>query len=343
MWIRTDSVLIVLFTEIAVASLARSHDFKFSALVVFGDSYTDQGVYSYTPDASGNVGVPKNATHTGGRVWPEYINQYSGARIYDYARSGAYCDATMAPSHNAVKQDQIPTFLADNSNISNNTGQPALDNPADQTVYAIWIGTNDIGNYGYLTEVQQPRGLPVTAYIDCVFEQLDRLYAVGARNLVLMNLAPLDLVPQYALPENQGLNDSEYWPDKIAYDANITKSSEKIRQYSTLANAVYEFRVPYEVTLAKRYPGSWFALFDVHSLFSDIWNSPSLYLNGTVPLNVEGYVKECLNTTCASPSAWDSYMWYDELHPSEQTDRILAAEFLEVVNGRSKWAKYWTN
>jgi hypothetical protein len=32
--------------------------FKFSTLVVFGDSYTDQGVHSYTPDANGTVGTP---------------------------------------------------------------------------------------------------------------------------------------------------------------------------------------------------------------------------------------------------------------------------------------------
>lgn len=34
-------------------------------------------------------------------------------------------------------------------------------------------------------------------------------------------------------------------------------------------------------------------------------------------------------------------MWYDELHPSEQTDRVIAREFLEVIKGKSKWATYW--
>lgn len=58
-------------------------------------------------------------------------------------------------------------------------------------------------------------------------------------------------------------------------------------------------------------------------------------------MNVTGYAAECPNTTCTSKSSWDSYMWYDELHPSEQTDRIIAREFLEVLKGGSRWARYW--
>lgn len=34
-------------------------------------------------------------------------------------------------------------------------------------------------------------------------------------------------------------------------------------------------------------------------------------------------------------------MWYDALHPSEQTDRIIAREFVDMVNGDGKWGKTW--
>lgn len=197
------------------------------------------------------------------------MGQYSGANIYDYAVSGAVCDKTMAPNRNGIAQNQMPAFLADNAYVSNTTGLPALDNPSDETVYAVWIGTNDLGSGGFLTEVQQPTGLAATAYIDCVFDQLDQVYAgAGARRFVILNLAPLDLTPQYALPENGGVDAPRFWTDKLTYDANITKSSEKMREYSVLSNAVYQYRVPYEVTIARRYPGSWFALFDIHSLVS---------------------------------------------------------------------------
>lgn len=197
----------------------------------------------------------------------------------------------MAPNRNAVRQDQVAQFLKDNVYVNSTTGDPALINPSEDTVYAIWIGTNDLGNGGYLAEVQQPNTLAVTSYIDCVFDQFDALYEIGARNFVLLNLAALDLSPQYSLPRNGGLNSSRFWTDKLSYDTNITHSSEKMREFSTLANAVYEYRLPYEVQIAKRYPGSWFALFDVHTLVS--WPK-----NALIIYKLESEHRVCNGLTC---------------------------------------------
>ncbi|KAL4938818.1 hypothetical protein BDV06DRAFT_225645 [Aspergillus oleicola] len=313
---------------------------QLSSVVIFGDSYTDQEVHQYRPDDNGEVAQPGTELSTGGRVWPQYIKQYSGANIYDYAVSGAICDSAFAPpTRNGVKQNQIPSFLADNVYV-NSTGHPALYNPPLKTVYAIWIGTNDLGNRAFFTD-SQPRGLSLTAYTDCVFEQLDRLYAIGARRFVLLNIAPLHLSPQYAPPENDGVTSSPFWEDKAEYGSNLTSISEKMRQYSTLVNEIYEFQIPYQIKVASRYAKSQFALFDVHALLTDIWDNPASYLNGSLPLNVTGFVTSCADSTCPSKDSRDSFMWYDELHPSEQTDRVIAKEFLEVVAGGSKWATYW--
>ncbi|KAL3471350.1 hypothetical protein BJX99DRAFT_29548 [Aspergillus californicus] len=308
---------------------------KFTSFVVFGDSYTDNGVRSYTPPVS----EESTEASTGGRVWPSYVQQYTGVNLYDYAVSGAMCDTAISNSpRNGIKQDQIPTFLSDTGKTAN---KPAVINPPHETVYAIWIGTNDLGYSGFITEVQ-PKGMPVTYLTDCVYAQLDRLHEIGARNFVLLNNAPLDLSPQHALPENGGLLNSEFWTDKSTYEPNITRSSEKIRQYLTLANAVYEYQTPYEVLIANRYAGSSFAVYNVHDLITDIWNTPSSYLNGTEPYNVTSSVYRC-GSACDSDAIRDSYLWYDDLHPSEQTDRVIAREFVEVVKGRSKWATYWRN
>ncbi|GFG12474.1 hypothetical protein IFM5058_05964 [Aspergillus udagawae] len=302
---------------------------KFTSLVVFGDSYTDNGIRSYKPP----VAAESAKTSTGGRVWPSYIRQYTGANVYDYARSGAVCDAVIANTiRNGVKQNQIPSFLGDNGYVSNTTGEPALVNPPDETVYAIWIGTNDIGYGGFLTEVQ-PAGMPLTYLTDCVYAQLDRLYAIGARVFVLMNMAPLDLTPLYALPQNGGSVNAQYWTDKAAYDSNITRPSEKMRQYVTMVNAVYDYQTPYDVVVADRYPHSRFAVYDVHALMTDIWANPSHYLNGTAPYNVASSVYRC-GSPCAPNAVRDSYLWYDDLHPSEQTDRIIAREFVNLVKGK---------
>ena len=73
----------------------------------------------------------------------------------------------------------------------------------------------------------------------------------------------------------------------------------------------------------------------------NMWKDPDTYFNGTAPLNVTSFVADCAATTCSEKSDWDSFMWYDELHPSEQTHRIVAKEFVDVVAGTSKYADYW--
>lgn len=202
---------------------------------------------------------------TGGRVWPQYVEQYVGAKSYDYAVSGAVCDNSYQPSNrNGILQQQIPTFLSNKAYVNATTGKKILNIPQSETVYAVWIGTNDLGASVFLTE-EQPKGLPITAYTDCVFSQLDRLYESGARKFVVMNAGPLDLIPQYALPENDGVDVSRFWRTKLQYNVNITQSSEKMRQYIDLVNEVYKYKTSYEVLIAKRYRGSTFALFDTHS------------------------------------------------------------------------------
>lgn len=77
---------------------------------------------------------------------------------------------------------------------------------------------------------------------------------------------------------------------------------------------------------------------------TDIHANPTQYLNGSAPLNVDGYVNHCNSTggDCEASSSPDSFLWYDELHPSEQAERVIAREFVNVVEGSSAWATYWS-
>lgn len=75
----------------------------------------------------------------------------------------------------------------------------------------------------------------------------------------------------------------------------------------------------------------------------DIYTSPSNYLNGTAPANVTSYINQCnINgTDCVKNPSPDSFLWFDPLHPSEQTDRIIAQEYVGVLKGNSYYASYW--
>lgn len=80
---------------------------------------------------------------------------------------------------------------------------------------------------------------------------------------------------------------------------------------------------------------------------SDIYKNPSQYFNGTPPYNVTGYINHCTlhGTDCirVDNNNPDAFMWYDELHPSEQTWRMVAKDFVEIIKGKSEWAQYFSS
>ncbi|KAK5133805.1 hypothetical protein LTR08_007235 [Meristemomyces frigidus] len=369
---------------------------NFTSLVVFGDSYTDDSRLGYFISHAGAAppvayANPESlAASDGGRIWPEYVKQYTGANLYNYAVSGAVCDNNITPRwfsaidapFPAIAQYELPAYLADSAYHYPN-GTKFMTDPVDATVYAIWIGTNDLG-YSAFIQDEQVAGTNLTTYIDCVYAQLARLYAAGGRNFVLMNVAPLNLAPIYeAEPFSAG--DNQYWTNRTD---NFTETSGRMMEQVVAVNAVFEYRTPFEVLIGGGWAGASFAVYDVNglvgfplslspltSLLPSLWSSrsrnprfdflvsfaddyaplcpaqmtdiihnPSEYLNGTAPLNVTGFVHHC-NTTggdCVANASPDSFMWYDELHPSEQTQRIVARNFVDVVRGASKWASYWS-
>ncbi|PSR75229.1 GDSL lipase/esterase [Coniella lustricola] len=330
-------LLLQQLSVLALAALTGSATLSnFSSLVIFGDSYTDDGIHAYTPEPDANLTTD---SPDGGRPWSEYIQQYTGVKLYDYAVSGAVCDAVFSPSvRSGVKQNQVPQFLADQAY----GGNASLVDAADETIYAIWIGTNDLGPGKSHRKTVSDAASPIVDYIHCIYEQLDVLYAAGARNFVLLNIAPLNFAPMYALAENGGVIDSHYWLNEDQYSTNVTLVSEKMREYVALVNQVYDYQSPFQILVSDRYPASTFTIYNVHDLLSDIWHNPSDYLNGTVPYNVTSYITAC-GSACDSDAVRDSYMWYDSLHPSEQTDRILAREFVNMVDGNGTWSQTWTS
>jgi phospholipase/lecithinase/hemolysin len=70
-----------------------------------------------------------------------------------------------------------------------------------------------------------------------------------------------------------------------------------------------------------------------------MYQKPGPYFNGTEPANVTGSVVTCVKGgQCVQSASPDSYLWWDELHPSEQASRVLADEFVKLVSGQSQYA-----
>ncbi|OJD18057.1 hypothetical protein AJ78_01887 [Emergomyces pasteurianus Ep9510] len=323
---------------------------KMQSLVTFGNSYTDESrlLYFVEHQEAPPIGwrAPENnVTSTGGRIWARYVRDYTGAELYNYAVSGATCSNDITPRYfspindifPSVDQYEIPAFIEDANYHDPETGHPFLNLPQKETVYAIWIGTNDLGHGAFIDD-SQVAGMTLLDYVECIFRSIERLYNHGARSFVLMNVAPLDLSPLYALPEKGGVEGGSFWPDK---PQNITEVSCRMRQAVIAVNEIIKLKL--EGSMKHRYKGAGVALFDTYSLLEDMYHHPSQYFNGTEPPNVQGWVNQCdaQGQNCERQTSPDSYMWYDVLHPSEQTDRIIAQHFVQVVEGVSGYTNYF--
>ncbi|KAL9471064.1 hypothetical protein ACSS6W_009005 [Trichoderma asperelloides] len=341
--------LILLISNFAVAlnaaSLHHKSDFKY--LVTFGDSYTDNGRLSYygghndRPPPPGVMQPETNVTASGGLTWAQYVKSSTGATLYDYAISGATCDnnnvARWASFLNAnfpsIITDEIPSFKKDRK-----TALYRGVNAAN-TVYALWIGTNDLSFTGILSD-SQVAGTTISTYIDCIWATFDAIYAEGGRRFVLLNLNALQLVGLYRPQSDGGAGDNQFWQNKTLY--NQTEYAQKMLEYTTSSNTIIDYGVPFYLLVKNRWPGAKISVFDTHTLLTDIYNNPKNYLES--PHNVEGFFHHCdvNGANCIDgPGSLNSYLWFDELHPSNKTDSIIAQEFIKVVAGDSKFGTSW--
>jgi phospholipase/lecithinase/hemolysin len=262
------------------------------------------------------------------------------ATYYNYAIAAAACSdeivtrfwAPVGDDFPSVLEDQIPAFEADVSSKS-----VYEDREPQNTVYAVWIGTNDIGYHGFLTD-KQVAGTTLSSLVERMWRVFDRVYAAGGRRFVLMNQMPLDVSPMYAPPSQGGRGDSIYWTDYSSY--NMTEYQHKAQQYATSVNTISDQGAAFHTIVQNRWPGAQVTILDAHSIMMDIYNHPSEYLSS--PANGTGFYHVCDvddPSNCrdsAEPAS--SFLWYDELHPTERVSSIIADEFIRAVNGKSEYA-----
>ncbi|TDL28575.1 carbohydrate esterase family 16 protein [Rickenella mellea] len=285
-------------------------------LVTFGDSYTD-------------VGSPAD----GGTAWPIYAAGYGPFKLFPFARSGATCSNNItARPFPSVFESQLPLYFTEKSN-----GSLVLD-PAS-TIYTLWIGTNDVGVGGLLTGLQKP-GVTIVDTVTCAVNWVKTLYANGARNFLFQNMLPLQKTVLYG---------STTYPNRYFNLAhNSTEWSLFMSELVNGGNAIGKLQLQ---ALPASLPGAKIGLFDSYGLFSDMIAHPANYLNGTAPLNVTGCANSCVFPlggqtsvcTVAKGAARDSFLWWDELHPSEQSDRVVARQITNAIQRKSdQWTTWFS-
>lgn len=298
-----------------MARAAQARLCKMENLITFGDSYTDESRAYYFRDNGhappvGYLPPRDEKAFGGGYTWSRVVADLTGARFYNYAVAGAMCADNITTHWFEPINDNFPSVL-DYEIPAYKADVPLpdyfTDRRADNTVYALWIGTNDLGIDGFLSD-SNVRGTSLTTFVDCVWQTFDNIYETGGRNFVLLNIVPLEHSPAYAPPERGGVGDHQFWEDKSKY--NMTEYAYKMFEYSTSVNTLFDIGAEYHLLLKKRWPGATFTVFDVHSLFLDIRADPSKYLDQ--PANTTYPWHRCVTgddcTTAELPLS--NYQWY---------------------------------
>jgi len=221
----------------------------------FGDSYTQTGFdISGTPPAPDNpLGNPAYPgwTATGGPNWIDAATvtyNHSLVLTYNFAYGGATIDANLVPPYTSTVlslTDQVNQFLTWNSGTG--AGKWASAN----ALFSIWIGVNDIGNSYYKSG---DRAAFSDTLLSAEFALIQKLYNVGARNFLFLNVPAIDRSPLM-------LGQSA--------DAQSLEKSVIATHNSKYVSAISNF------TSTHSGVKTWY--YDTNAAFTTILNSPTTY------------------------------------------------------------------
>ncbi|KAF8323342.1 hypothetical protein DL93DRAFT_2191230 [Clavulina sp. PMI_390] len=276
-------------------------------LFVFGDSYT-----STSWNISAGLGFQPQYTAADGANWVMALTtryNVTNTALYNLAYGGATTDSKLVTPYLPTVEslvDQVTLFkqyLSPPPAAAPWTGSDSL--------FAIWIGINDVGNSWYWTNTTQAAFHKVI--MDRYFQQVDILYAAGARSFLFLNVPPLGRTPLFI---EQGAT-------------AVQQVGEATADYnSQLASRVQAFISQYNSTSVakKNGPLGQVKVFDTGKVFNTLLNNA----NTLGFVNVTGYADAYENgtpgpTTQTYPDPpVSSYFWLNSLHPVWPVHEILA-------------------
>lgn len=222
-----------------------------------GDSYSDTyfdfvgGPYPTERNLLGND-ARQAPTGTPNPKWINFlVDDYSrnhSVYTYNFAISGAMVtNALMPPWLLSPTQQNLPVDEQISHNFETYCGASTFECPwkADSSLFVIFAGINDVSAPFYIGAERQP--LAVLPYY---YKNVRKLYSLGARNFLFMNVPPLDQIGEaneYTVHKRN---------DILAYNA-------RLRQ---LRNAV-----------VAELPDINTRLFDTRQLYADVIRTPERF------------------------------------------------------------------
>jgi phospholipase/lecithinase/hemolysin len=316
--------ILCLFSALLFAfTAAIAHAEEYTSIVIFGDSLSDTGNVAHLTEDKYGVRIPgPEADYTDGRFT-------DGADTMPMAQKyfGVWIEqlAAMLPSKPIIKNsldggtDYAYGFATTGSGTGvftfgpsdslsvnvNNVGQQITDYLAtspkidNKTLFVVWGGAIDVL---YATSPDDV----ITAAINQAIN-IQRLIDAGARQFIIPNLPPLGLVPR--------LNGSP------TTSIPATKASVLYNQVLGEGIAiVHDFNAGRHLN---------FVRLDVFALFNRIVASPSKYSFVDVVTGSQGI-------PAIDP---DTYLFWDDLHPTTRGHNILAITAARALDLRQCWIR----
>ncbi|KAG8988625.1 hypothetical protein FRB90_002635 [Tulasnella sp. 427] len=284
--------------ERAVKNFARTSAFQ--RLVVFGDSFSDDGHGAWVISNHTWPADPAYYRHSfsNGPVWPIVLSQTLGSQLTDKATGGATSNNTAVQGYTGANSTiPVPSAL---DQIAQYISQTPASYGDSGSLYAIIVGANDV--------FFDPSA-SADAAVQAITKGIKQLRtSEGASTFIIASYPDLSLLP-------------------FAIKLGSPAYSTILSNYSTaLANGLS--------ALAKNPPtGTRIAYIDLYNIFPQILANPTKYgfspqvvgqncLNGAYPS--EGVPR----SVCSDP---DKRVFWDIYHPSAKTHKIIADEAVKAL------------
>ncbi len=266
---------------------------KINKIVVLGDSLSDnQNLWNATQWQLPNQNSWFMGHFSNGHVWDEYVSASLKLPAYNWAVAGAAADTYVVIPGVNQQADSVNIYLKSAPNYR-----------YANTLFTVMIGGNDIVNYGR----------SVDSILAAEQQGLEKLIVAGARNILLMNLPDLSRAPVFKL---RG--------DAVNIAAQVADFNRKLPQMRDALQAKYG-------------PSLVIRMFDAHSLVNDMFNFPGKYgmtnttdscLNINTDSTTNYISSQSPRAACTNP---DSYVFWDTLHPTTRTHKLLADNVLPFL------------
>lgn len=277
-------------------------------MFVFGDSYTSDG---YNVSAGINSPDP-GYTSSNGQNWAEFLTStynQTAVTTFNLAYSGATIDAALVPPYLPTVLSVVNQVTQFNEYFASKPAGAAWE--STNSLFAVWIGINDVGNSFGWTNITQVEFYETL--MDRLFSQVEDLYSNGARSFLFLTVPPTNRAPLFV--EQGPTAVAQMGTDIAEYNAQLTQSIQAFKSNHSDLDTV---------TVVDTQP-IFNVLLDEWQTFGfvNVTGYCAAYENGTSTLTyqVEG---------CAPVS---NYFWLNTLHPLFTVHNILAKAISTALVG----------